>query len=87
VSSPQFLSNAHEHAIKIAEYFIVPKPDDSIAIRLDASVPRSLVHRGVLPTINFNDEPAFMAHEIYNVRADVLLPPELEPFELPIPQH
>ena len=76
-----------EHSIRIADYVIVPKSKDTVIALIEPPV-TSLIALAVcvLPTIHFNNQATFAAHEIDHVRSNWRLSYELEPAESSISQ-
>jgi hypothetical protein len=75
----ELAANRFQHAVEIIENIVIPKPDDTIAMKYQfgaASVVR--VHSlGMLTAIEFDDELARGASEIRNTASDRMLPAKL----------
>jgi hypothetical protein len=59
-----------ENSIQISEHVIVPEANDAITERIQRSRPRPVTFRGVLPAVDFHDEPPLNATEIDDIRPD-----------------
>jgi hypothetical protein len=78
------LEHLHD-ALDIAEYVVVPDPDDAIAEPVEVSIPFAVsVAIRVLSAIHFNDKPPLAACEIGVIRADRILADEFETGELSV---
>jgi hypothetical protein len=68
-----------DYATGVAQHIIVPEPDDAVALGFHVSRARSIIFDcfGMLPAIQFNDEPFGQAGEIREVRPDGHLPAPL----------
>jgi hypothetical protein len=77
-------ANLLEHAVQIAHHIAVPESYDGIAVRLDNARPLRIgfLTFGMLPAIDFDDEPAASTDEIPDGRPDRRLKDEFASFEL-----
>jgi hypothetical protein len=83
--SAQFGLNCRQHTFEIAEYIVVPKPKDTIALCNQASVADSIGGGfRVLPSIDFDHEAFLPADEIANISANRNLPRKLVVIDLPV---
>ena len=74
-----------EHdALSVAEYFVVPKANDSITALLKPPCASPVPHVlfTVLPAVDFNDELGFGAKEVDDVWTDRLLAAKARSLEL-----
>ncbi len=65
-----------QHALRIAQYVMVPEPQDAIAVCLNNGRPRRINSFLMLPAIRFDHEFRAMAGEIDYELTDRHLPPE-----------
>jgi len=84
----EFESEHLQHAVEIAEDFIVPDADHSIAERIQVGV-AALIQRAVrmLPAIDLDNQALLAADEIDVIRSNRLLSGELYPDESTIAQR
>jgi hypothetical protein len=65
------------YAVRICEHFIVPKPNDAIAVIAKPAIAQYVTRViRVLPAIDLNHEPSLPAREIDHVRTNRKLPNE-----------
>jgi hypothetical protein len=72
----QHSSDFINHPINILKKFIVPISDNPIAIVFQPLCPLSITLRGVLSTINLNNELGFRANKINDIVTNRRLPPK-----------
>lgn len=76
--------NDLKHAVQIAQNFVIPEPNDPIALRFEERGSTSIVRAfGVLTAVYFNDQLSLPAQEVADEWADGDLTREFEAFELP----
>jgi len=86
---PCRFSNPFQDRRQVSQHFLVPKPDDTIAIILQLScarlvvVPLSIMH----PAVQLHDQLAGWTLEVQGERPDRVLPPELEAIQLLVLQR
>ena len=68
-----------KHPVDVAEYFVVPKPYDSIAGAFEPGRSLTVGACGMLPSVHLNDQSAIVANEISHVIADWNLSAEAKP--------
>lgn len=78
----QCVEDPYEHGFLVAEYFRIPEAQYGEAAPLQIAIPPFVARVGMLPAVNFDDEPAFEADEIDHVVADRMLTPEPGAVEL-----
>jgi hypothetical protein len=79
--------NCLQHALAIAQHFIVPKAKHLPALAFQIGVPRLVARAlGVLETVSLDDQLSANAKNVDNVGADRNLSPELESAKATIAQ-
>ena len=79
--------NCLQHALAIAQHFIVPKAKHLPALAFQIGVPRLVARAlGVLETVSLDDQVSASAKKVDNIGADRNLSPELESAEATIAQ-
>jgi hypothetical protein len=79
-----------QNALSIRQNIVIPKSQDSVAIRAQERVSRSITRRlwsmPMLAAIQFNHQSVRVAREVYEVRPDCCLPAEVRPTLWPLPK-
>jgi hypothetical protein len=77
----QFLGDRRMDAVEVRQDFVVPKPQNAMALVLPEPTSLGLPRRQaiVLAAVDFHDQPSLVAHKIGNVAADRHLAAELVP--------
>lgn len=76
--------NDLKHAVQIAQNFVVPEPNDPIALRFEERGSTSIVRAfGVLTAVYFNDQFSLATHEVADEWTHRDLTGKFETFELP----
>jgi hypothetical protein len=79
----QCFSNDAEHAIRVAQYVVIPEAQQPVTARGKPRIATLVASAtGVLTAIGFDDQVQIEADEVDNERANGLLAPELRPVQL-----
>ena len=74
--------NRFEDASQVARHVVVPKSQDPIVAIGEPLVAHDIARTvGMLPSVNFNDQPGLAANEVDGVWANRLLPNEFVPIQ------
>jgi hypothetical protein len=80
------LLNHSPNAVEILQNVVVPEPDEPKTLAFQICSPAGVAFGRVLAPVDFDDEAAFRAEEIYDVAVNLHLFSELETAELPAAQ-
>jgi hypothetical protein len=75
-----------KHPIGIAKDIVIPKPKNPVAFRLQecCALRIRLGQARMLSAIKLHNKPFIKATEVYDVSADLMLPPELRTMQLAV---
>ena len=78
----EFVCEHLQHASEVAENFVVPDANDSVANCIKVSIAAPIgCAVGMLPTIDLDDETLLTTQEVHVVRSEGLLARKLQPTE------
>jgi hypothetical protein len=79
------LDDRGEDAVEITKHVVVPESNYAKALTAQVSRSRGVSFGSVLPAVGFDDQSAFQAAEIRDIRANRPLPTEFGPIQAPPP--